>query len=92
MTTSTVHASQASLFDEQNATTLYAAGVDEAGRGPLAGDVAPGGKGPTYEKMLNAYLDEKLNLKPNPVAPQNGNANVGGVPKIQIGTPIKTSS
>lgn len=39
MTTSTVHASQASLFDEQNATTLYAAGVDEAGRGPLAGDV-----------------------------------------------------
>lgn len=60
--------------------------------GPLAGDVAPGGKGPTYEKMLDAYLDEKLNLKPNPVAPQNGNANVGGVPKIQIGTPIKTSS
>lgn len=60
--------------------------------GPLAGDVALGGKGPTYEKMLDAYLDEKLNLKPNPVAPQNGNANVGGVPKIQIGTPIKTSS
>lgn len=60
--------------------------------GPLAGDVAPGGKGPTYEKMLDAYLDEKLNLKPNPVAPQNGDANVGGVPKIQIGTPIKTSS
>jgi len=60
--------------------------------GPLADDVAPGGKGPTYEKMLDAYLDEKLNLKPNPVAPQNGNANVGGVPKIQIGTPIKTSS
>lgn len=60
--------------------------------GPLAFYVAPGGKGPTYEKMLDAYLDEKLNLKPNPVAPQNGNANVGEVPKIQIGKPIQTSS
>lgn len=39
MKTSTVHASQASLFDVQKETTLYAAGVDEAGRGPLAGDV-----------------------------------------------------
>jgi ribonuclease HII len=39
MKTSTVHASQASLFDGHKETTLYAAGVDEAGRGPLAGDV-----------------------------------------------------
>ncbi len=39
MAKSTPHASQASLFDLQKETTLYAAGVDEAGRGPLAGDV-----------------------------------------------------
>jgi ribonuclease HII len=39
MAKSTPHASQVSLFDIQKETTLHAAGVDEAGRGPLAGDV-----------------------------------------------------
>ena len=39
MKKSSQHASQGGLFDLDPQTTLYAAGVDEAGRGPLAGDV-----------------------------------------------------
>jgi ribonuclease HII len=60
MTKSRIPHSQVSLFDLHTDSTLCAAGVDEAGRGPLAGDVYAAAVILDSNQMIDGLADSKV--------------------------------
>jgi ribonuclease HII len=60
MTQSFITHSQASLFDLHNDASLCVAGVDEAGRGPLAGDVYAAAVILNSNQMIEGLADSKV--------------------------------
>lgn len=76
-----------SKYSLQGVPDLFTRWTGASGVAPI---YTPPAEVPTWPTILNSVVNEAKGQ--NQVAPQMSNANVGGVPKIQIGTPIKTSS
>ena len=74
-----------SKYSLQGVPDLFTRWTGASGVAPI---YTPPDEVPTWPTILNSVINEAKGQ--NQVAPQMSNANVGGVPKIQIGTPIQT--